>query len=589
MAKINNPTLFLTFLGEDIQAGHNINQEISSENIVYHSISFRYQLLNNLKSSSNQITMQLTSSTCSIEDIVVTNGDIKAVLKDGSITLFTGFLSTNYSWSVTQTGESALNITLEDVGTRLLSKTFSPNGEFFFNTTAYQAIFEICKVAKISISKDCIALTENIVRTVDSSKTCKDLLDQILYEVGCVYYFDEFGHLLIYKIDCITTDNIRVLDKDNLYCVGSSAINLTKNVRTYNGARVTFTRLGRANDYLIYRNTTGQGDGHPYCYFSLKSGEHFDGTGIYDSSSWVDTFRIPTIVKACNAESETSVVGSNEIVSVDNVRSILKAQSGSIEATITKAGGANIIIDVVNNGSLSYYITRLDALGDITFIKDTNLISTEELNGESNNSQTVLKQELNFIHTREQASKFANLITQYHKYANAKYTFYSKVDLENGSIIKLIDNIHSGLVVNVLVFAKEFTDQSEVIKYTAVGISKFDLAKETFYQSIANSQTDKKGADGSSFTTDVESSNGSLFRPNSVDTVLSCKVLKNNLDITNELEDYRFKWIRKTDDALSDEIWNTSSKALNSKTLIVNSSDCIGRTVFNCEVDLKNL
>ena len=55
------------------------------------------------------------------------------------------------------------------------------------------------------------------------------------------------------------------------------------------------------------------------------------------------------------------------------------------------------------------------------------------------------------------------------------------------------------------------------------------------------------------------------------------------------MEDSRFKWIRKTDDELEDEKWNTSSKALYHKSVEITKEDCIGRTVFECEVDLGNL
>jgi len=590
MAKLNNPILYLTFLENDIQINHEQNQVINSPHIVYHSISFKYQLLNNLKSSSNQISLQLYKTCPSIEDIIVTNGDVKAILKDGEKTIFTGYLSTNYSWGVTQSGKSALNLTIEDVGTKLLVKSFLEDGEYLFNTSAYQAIYEICDVAGVLISQDCMIVSDIITYKVDSSKTCKDLLDQLLYEVGYVYYFNEFGHLLIYKIECNSVKNIRVIDKDFLYCVGGTAINVKKNIRKYNGAKVAFTRLDSASDYLIYRNTTGKDDTHPYCYFRLKPGEHFDGVEIYDETNLEDAFRTPSLVQACNAKSETAIVGSNEIISVENITTILKAQSGSIDASINSAGGINLTIDVINNGSLFYYITQLDAVGDIIFIKDINVVSTSEVvSKNSENSQFVISEEVNYIHTREKASYHANLISQYYKYSNTQYEFYSIEDLENGSIVTLYDNIYSGLKVNVLIYAKTFTDQSEITKYIAVGISKFDLTKGTYFQSISKAKSNTKGEDGKSFTVVIGSSNGALFRPNSINTILTCKVFRNSIDISASLEDYRFKWIRNTNNEISDEAFNTSSKALYKKSITIESQDCIGRTVFNCEVDLDNI
>ena len=147
MTRITNPSLTLTFLGGDLEIGHLIHHTLTGDDIVYHSISFHYQLLNGLKSSSNQITLLLSKTCSSIEDIIRTEGDIKGVLKDGTKLLFTGYLSTNYTWAVTGTGEQALSITLEDVGTRLLGKAFISSGNHFFNCSATSAISAICEVA----------------------------------------------------------------------------------------------------------------------------------------------------------------------------------------------------------------------------------------------------------------------------------------------------------------------------------------------------------------------------------------------------------------------------------------------------------
>ena len=119
---------------------------------------------------------------------------------------------------------------------------------------------------------------------------------------------------------------------------------------------------------------------------------------------------------------------------------IMKAQSGSIVGTIDSAGGTNLLIDIKNNGSLSYYITQLDAIADIIFVKDTNIISTTDtISQDSDSSSSVICEDVKYIHTKEIASYHANLISQYYRYANTQYEFYSTEDLENGSVITLFD------------------------------------------------------------------------------------------------------------------------------------------------------
>ena len=94
------------------------------------------------------------------------------------------------------------------------------------------------------------------------------------------------------------------------------------------------------------------------------------------------------------------------------------------------------------------------------------------------------------------------------------------------------------------------------------------------------------GDAGESFTVTIDSSNGNVFRPGDVETVLSCHVYVNMTEITEDIAEERFNWKRKTGDAVGDERWNTSSKAIGHRSVEITSQDCSGRTVFDCEVDI---
>lgn len=98
-----------------------------------------------------------------------------------------------------------------------------------------------------------------------------------------------------------------------------------------------------------------------------------------------------------------------------------------------------------------------------------------------------------------------------------------------------------------------------------------------------------KGDEGESFTIVIESSNGSTFRIADIQTTLSCKVFINTEDVTSILESYRFRWKRTTSDPAGDIAWNNLGKAISHKTVDITPSDCYGRTVFTCEVNLLNI
>lgn len=481
--KLTDPSLTLEFLGNDLEPGHSTTQTLGDTELIRGSFQFKEQRLNGLKSSSDQVTLQIRARCSSTEDIIATDGDIKAVLKDGDTPLFTGYVSTRFSWSVTANGEQAINITLESIGTRLFDNPFIETGKHFFDCTASAAIYTVLEPLGISIrSGDERRLLQNVKKVVDAGETCRQILDQLLYECNAVYYFNEVGEFCIWPITSDTT-GVPTYDSQKLMMVDKKVVSLSKQLRTYKGARVAYNELGQASNYLIYRNTTGQGAGVPYCNLVISPGYYWDGADMYTPAEWsaatADTFREPTLIGAVNAASESSIVGSGEIVNISNLRQRVEKNS-AITFSAEIVGGPYFKMLAHNtSGSYSATITRLDLSADITYVKSHGVIRTQ-IDGSSDN-KTTLEEELSWIHDKDNASLHANLLAQYHKSAGAAYTFYTKQDIFLGSVIKIHDDVFSGLEVYVLVTSRQGTDKNDVYTYTAVGISTFDLSERAYH------------------------------------------------------------------------------------------------------------
>ncbi|MEA5031491.1 MAG: hypothetical protein VB025_05045 [Sphaerochaeta sp.] len=591
MASIHNPNLTLTFLGSDLEAGHPAVQVIGEQHFVRRAITFHQQLLSGLKSASNQVDLLLEKSCPAIEDIIATEGDVKTVFSDGSDTLFTGYLSTSYTWTVTHSGTQALAITIEDTGTRLLGKAFVESGRHLFTCSASEAIASICARAGITVSPLCISLESPITRCVDGSVTCRELLDRLVYELGHVYHFDNLGQLRLFKVDCTSTEALPTLDKDSLVVVGGKAITLSKRIRQYRSARVSFTRLGTASNYLVYRNTTGRGEGHPYCYLKLEGGSHLDGNEIYTEGEWTDAqadfFRTPALIEACNAASETDIVGSNRIIAVSNVRTEFTAESGAVTASIKSTGGPYLEVAAHNGGSLAYHITRFDAHADIVYERDVNVVRTADSAFEGESSDNLLGEELLFVHDRTLAQAHANLLGQFHRHGNSQYTFFSAVDLMCGTLVRINDDAFSGLDVAVLVGARTFTDENAVYHYQAVGISAFDLGAPAYLEVLGKGKNDTVGPAGApgedAYQLQVISEGGTTFRTTEAfATTMRARVFKGGIEVTDSFTDADFRWSRTSSDAHADEIWNSAHYSVGGKTLSITQDDVAGRTNFFC-------
>ena len=597
--RITRPSLTLEF--PEGEAIHGDVQTIGPEDIVSGSVSVSIQVLNGLRPSTGTCRLTIRPGVEALEDIIAAEGNVKAVLKDWDEVVFTGYLSTGWNWGIGAYGARSLDVTIEDVGRRLLSKTFTDGGRHLFRCRASRVVDEVCLRAGVTISDSDMCPEVDVVKVVESGETCADILSDMLYELGCTYTFDNSGFL---RIVAIPTDGIPSLTVDSGSLSGE--VTLRKEMRRYGGSRISYTELGEANDYLVYRNTTGGDSTHPYCNMTIPAGMHFDGTEIWSDADWNgSTWREDAQIEACNASSESDLVGSGTIVSAASPSIECISTGGNVVAEVKSSGGPYISMDVHNRGAMPSTVTRLDVKADILYRKAVSVLRTGD-------PDDVFEESMEYVHTLDGARRHANLVDQYNRCSGSVYTFRTDADIVPCSIVRLRDDVFTGLDVNVLVTAMKDDDRSDFRTYTAVGITGFSLdddvysrrtsavggsprkgasayevaIAEGFVGDIDDWLQSLKGEDGRGLTVNVTSSNGSIFRMDGVDTVLSCQVLENGRDITDSLGDERFRWIRNTGDESEDEKWNTGSKALYHKTLHVLPEDCRGRTVFACEVDL---
>jgi len=478
--KLNDPKLTLYFLGNDLEPGHETTQILTNEDIVK-SLVFKRQRFSSLKSSSDSVQILIRRRCSSTEDIIATDGNIKAVLTDGEQTLFTGYISTNFTWTVTDHGEEALSATIEGVGTRLLSQAYIETGKHFFDGTAASVIYAVVNPLGIVLrSGDERKLLQSVSYTAEAGTTCREILDQLCYECNAVYWFNNLGELCIQQITA-DTSSAEEVDSDSLVFNGGKAISLSKNLRTYKGARVTYKQLGTANNYLVYRNTTNA-TSQRTCDLVLQGGEYFDGAEIYTEAEWseatADTFREPTLLGAVNAASESAIVGSGKIVNIDNLRADVEKENG-LSADFENVGGGYFKLTAHNSASVARAFYRLDLYADIVYEKSDGVIRTT-IDG-TTEGKTLIEETLEFIHDKENAQKHANLLAQYYRYCGATYTFYTNKQLELGSVIRLHDTTFSGLDVFVLLTATEEAEGTSTVKCTGVAISTFDLEADVYH------------------------------------------------------------------------------------------------------------
>lgn len=86
-----------------------------------------------------------------------------------------------------------------------------------------------------------------------------------------------------------------------------------------------------------------------------------------------------------------------------------------------------------------------------------------------------------------------------------------------------------------------------------------------------------------SWTVQIFSTNGGVFKNDQINTVLIARVYRGTEDITDTLDANRFRWTRVSEDSAADELWNTANFS-GKKEISVTSDDVHQRATFNVTI-----
>lgn len=472
--KYNSPKLTLTFK-------NGVTYEISDSYLIKDSISISTTLMKDLRPASSRCSLKVSRDCPNIEQIIGYNDTIKVTLKDGDKYVFTGYLSSKFNYRVTEHGSQVVDFTIEDIGTRALEIIFSPSSGSgkLVNGKSDVIISSILNTAGITEATNSVKPSVNIVKNIEAGTTCKDVLDSIMFECGHVYYFNEMGQFVSKPISTTSTP-VKTIDKANLYSNGGDAISVSKSAIQYKQSRIKYETLATKNNTLIYQDISGRDEGHPYANIELQGGY------AYPSQLTVDDHTTEELTSYTDA---TDLDQGFKIYYIDNVQGSMIWTGGSnISYDIKKSAPTQLSVLVKNEGASATRITRLEAKADVCYVKSTDVI----VSGNTDVDEKIFEYECSYIHDKTNASRLANLISQYYTNSNINYSFYTDEDIELGSVIQLTDNVHSGLNASVIVTSKSIT-KDNIYTYSGVSLTPFDLSAEVDFSSNLSSSTSIPG------------------------------------------------------------------------------------------------
>ena len=449
---ITEPRLHLKF-GQDLPAGRSREQDILKEYIVKGSVEQNSVFCKDLKSSSDTVSLLLEKNCPTILDFLCVEEPVQAVLYDGLVTVYTGYVSASYSWVIGHTGAKTFKITLENKATKLLTVPYIAVGYNSLDGKVSDIIQSICEKTGLEISSETQIPDYSVCRAISSEDTCKNILTDILYEGGWVYRFDQNGKLVFYEISFSDTADVTI-SSDDLAVVNNNAITLTKKARQHSGAAVEYQAIARKENVLVYSCTTGRDEGHPFCNLVIPGKNFFNGGEI--NSQYGKLY-----IEAVNAASDADI-SNGEILNIDNARIVKQTSFGGLTESV-ETSGKYLCIKAENTGGTDKAYYRFDVYADVVYVASIDKILSGTI-------KDPVREALRYVHDKAIAENHARLLDKYSSVSGQNYTFQSNRDILLGSVIKLMDSKISHIEVSLFIYSKKET-KSPYYQYQGVPVS----------------------------------------------------------------------------------------------------------------------
>lgn len=114
--------------------------------------------------------------------------------------------------------------------------------------------------------------------------------------------------------------------------------------------------------------------------------------------------------------------------------------------------------------------------------------------------------------------------------------------------------------------------------------TRIEYSDGTEYTSVPACITGNPGEDAFVYSIEILSSNGNIFKNSNIETTLTCKVYKNNEDITDMIPIQNFHWEKINSNGSIDTEWNNKYFG-GAKSIKITKEDVFRRATFNCRVD----
>lgn len=398
---------------------------------------------------------------------LMTENTEKALVLNDDKTLFTGLLGSDFSFVDKGKLEAIdkIQLTLKDYTSKLDVNVTEEIG--FVDEELKNIVQKICELAKIEANTTTLPTQHQIKAFVlAQNSNIKQPFEQLLYQNGYQYYFDEEGKLCL--IDFTTINPKFSLTENDLYL----DVSATKLNKAFAGVKINYTTIEKKENELVYFQSAGYNSDNtvadiilqPKSYFPPESTPEIEATEgkIYQSFSK----GFATTKTKYNGEVEYQRSEDTQLLYTQNHK-LEYDWSEEINVNRTEFGFTQAAVRLYNPTEHDTTIKALTIRADAYYTKTKNFVTTTE-NGKNYTA------ECQYIFTAEQASNFAQLLHKFFVGNKLKYTVKTTQKITPGTF-GTISTDTTGVDATLYAISCAFNPEDNLYTTTLISIDNYSV------------------------------------------------------------------------------------------------------------------
>lgn len=340
--------------------------------------------------------------------LFVENEQLPAVIKDGVTVVFTGVISVELNWDDAGALEEIESFNAQVKDNTYLLDASSTDEIALPNTTVGAVITSLCTVRGVTIASESVLPSAALeIFQADSGSNYKTLLDDLCYQYGYVYLFNDNGHLMLFDFSTIP-DNPSLLDDSFL----SIKVSIQKSKRDYTGVKIGYNTITKKDNELIYFSGNGyKSDStvqpyiiQPNVYFPFDSDPALEETNgqIYQS---YESGYAQTLVKL-NGEQKYQRSSGTTLLHTENQYLVNDWDGGTLSVNRTEFGSKKASVRLLNTGTTDVKLYSLS-------IRATAWYRETDASVSAGRTDNPFEFSAKYIYAAASAEILAKLLTRY--------------------------------------------------------------------------------------------------------------------------------------------------------------------------------